>query len=151
MGKQRTLSRPIPGLLASIAVVALTGISTAKAGELIYYPTNPSFGGNPLNGSVLLNSALATNKHTDPDADRNLGLGRQSSLQSFNDSLERAVLSQLASAATGEIMGTDGTLRPGRVETGNFLINIVDLGSGVLQITTTDKLLGTSTSFQVGK
>lgn len=144
-------SRAVSGWCASAALAALATIGTAHAGQLIYYPTNPSFGGNPLHGPVLLNSAQATKKHRDPDAGSALGLGRQSSLQSFNDSLERAVLSQLASAATGEIMGVDGTLRPGRVETGNFLIDITDLGGGVLQITTTDKLLGTSTSFQVGR
>lgn len=150
MSQVRKHSAAMSGAVAALLIAAATVAAPASAGELIYYPTNPSFGGNPLNGNVLLNSAQATKKHKDPDADK-YGIGRQSTLESFNESLERAVLGQLASAATSEIMGTDGSLRPGVVETGNFRINIVDLGSGVLQITTTDKVLGTSTSFQVGR
>lgn len=151
MKNLKNTSRIVSTGLASMSLMATLAWAPAGASELIYYPTNPSFGGNPLNGSVLLNSAQATKKHKDPDAQSALAFGSRSSLDSFNDSLERAVLGQLASAATGEIMGSDGSLRPGTVETGNFRINIVDLGGGVLQITTTDKVLGTSTSFQVGK
>ena len=150
MSQVKKQSAAISGAVAALLIAAATVAAPASAGELIYYPTNPSFGGNPLNGSVLLNSAQATKKHKDPEADK-YGIGRQSTLESFNESLERAVLGQLASAATGEIMGADGSLRPGVVETGNFRINIVDMGGGVLQITTTDKVLGTSTSFQVGQ
>jgi curli production assembly/transport component CsgF len=47
-------------------------------------------------------------------------------------------------------MGPNGGLQPGTVETGNFRITIVDSGGGVLTITTTDKVTGASTSFQVG-
>jgi curli production assembly/transport component CsgF len=43
-----------------------------------------------------------------------------------------------------------GKLKPGTVETGNFRIDIVDAGGGVLVITTTDKVTGATTSFQVG-
>ncbi len=137
-------------MVAALALVALPGAGHAT--EIIYYPINPSFGGSPLNGPVLLNSAQAQNKHRDPEADlAGGGLGPQSPLQSFNDSLERAILSRLASVASSQITGTDGALRPGTVQTGNFTIDIIDLGTGALQITTTDKLLGTSTSFQVGK
>lgn len=135
------------------ATLILAGAApTGHATEIIYYPVNPSFGGSPLNGAVLLNSAQAQNKHKDPEADiGGTGFGQQSALQSFNDSLERAILSRLSAAASAQITGTDGSLRPGSVQTGNFVIDIVDLGTGSLQITTTDKLLGTSTSFQVGK
>ncbi|KAA1183979.1 curli assembly protein CsgF [Rhizobium tropici] len=38
------------GLAAIMAVPAL-------AGQLVYQPTNPTFGGNPLNGSFLLSTA----------------------------------------------------------------------------------------------
>jgi curli production assembly/transport component CsgF len=31
--------------------------TTAFAGQLVYTPTNPTFGGNPLNGSFLLQQA----------------------------------------------------------------------------------------------
>lgn len=136
--------------LPAIGAALLLGLSaiSANATELVYTPVNPSFGGNPLNGQTLLNSAQATNKHKDPNA---TPLGQKTTLQQFNEMLERSVLSQLASAATSNVMGPGGKLTPGTVETGNFRIVITDLGAGILQITTIDKVTGASTSFQVGQ
>ncbi len=115
------------------------------ATELVYVPTNPAFGGSPLNGSAFLSAAQMSNKHKDPAAN-----GKQSALQQFTDLLERSVLSQLSAAATSGVMGAGGKLKPGSVETGNFRIDIVDAGGGVLTITTTDKTTGASTSFEIG-
>src|SRR5690606_27408233 len=127
---------------AGVLVLAAPAV---QATEMVYYPINPSFGGNPDNGFWLLNSANAQNKHKDPDAENDrFELERQTPLESFNESLERAVLNRLASVASSQLAGPDGNLQPGSVETGNFIIDIVDLGGGVLQITTTDKLLGSS-------
>lgn len=125
--------------------------TNAAATEMVYVPLNPSFGGNPLNASGLLSAAQITNKHQDPSAKSASSYSQQSSLQQFNDMLERSILSQLSSAATSNVMGVGNKLTPGSVETGNFRINIVDMGSGLLQITTTDKVTGGSTSFQVGQ
>lgn len=140
------------------ALCTLTALAAALVGqpttatELVYYPLNPSFGGSPLNGAVLLNSALATNKHTDPAADADLyGTGEQSPLEIFQDTLERAILGRLAASATSRIVGDDGKLIPGNLETENFTINIVDVGGGLLSITTIDKVTGGSTTFQVGQ
>ncbi len=35
------------------------GLSSVMASQLTYTPTNPTFGGNPLNGSFLLSTAQA--------------------------------------------------------------------------------------------
>jgi len=48
-------------------LLVFVSAAASQASELIYYPLNPSFGGSPLNGSVLLGSAQAQNKHTDPN------------------------------------------------------------------------------------
>lgn len=130
---------------------ALLSAAACHATELVYTPVNPSFGGSPLNGAVLLNAAQAQNKTTDPDAPKPTTGSTQTSLQQFNDILERSVLSRLASAATSGIMGANGQLVPGTVSTGNFSIQISDLGGGLLLVTTTDKVTGASTSFQVGQ
>ncbi|TMP81697.1 curli production assembly protein CsgF, partial [Pseudoalteromonas ruthenica] len=37
--------------------------SLLLASELVYTPINPSFGGSPLNASMLLNKAQSQNKH----------------------------------------------------------------------------------------
>lgn len=44
----------------------------ASAGQLLYTPVNPSFGGNPLNGPTLLQSAQAQKRYPYPMDD--LGL-----------------------------------------------------------------------------
>jgi curli production assembly/transport component CsgF len=129
-----------------LAVVLACQPGLVNASELVYYPVNPSFGGNPVNGSVLLNSAQAQNKHKDPDsADLN-----KTPLQQFNDLLERSILSRLATAATSGVLGSSGQLVPGTVETGNFTITITDLGGGLLRVTTTDKVTGDTSTFEVG-
>jgi curli production assembly/transport component CsgF len=64
--------------------------------------------------------------------------------------LERSMLGQLSAAAMSGVIGSNGKLQPGSVETGNFRITIVDTGGGVLTITTTDKTTGASTTFQIG-
>jgi curli production assembly/transport component CsgF len=124
--------------------------SGACATELVYTPVNPSFGGYPANGPGLLAAASATNKHTAA------GLGgssllNQTPLQQFNQTLERTVLSQLASAATSKLMSQDGKLMPGTFTTANFIITVTDLGGGVLRVTTTEKATGATTSFEVGQ
>ena len=141
--------RVLPAKVRQWTLAALWGAAAfgapALASELVYAPVNPSFGGSPLNGSVLLNAAQAQSKHKEPD----IALSQKTGLQDFNDLLERSVLSQLASAATSSVLGSNGRLTPGTVETGNFRITILDLGGGALRITTTDRLTGQTTSFQV--
>jgi curli production assembly/transport component CsgF len=134
--------------LAACALALLGG--GAYATELVYVPVNPSFGGYPANGANLLSSASATNKHTAG------GLGgssllNQTPLQQFNATLERTVMSQLASAATSKLMGADGKLTPGTFSTANFTITVTDLGGGVLRVTTTEKSTGATTTFEVGQ
>lgn len=132
-------------LLGASALV----VTGTHATELIYSPVNPAFGGNPLNGAALLNAAQAQNKKKDPN-DALSRQGTSSPLQQFNDTLQRSVLSQLAAAATSQVIN-GGRLVPGTVETNNFNITVSDLGGGTLQITTTDKVTGASTSFQVSQ
>jgi curli production assembly/transport component CsgF len=135
----------IRGAMLAISYVALAG--GVAATELVYVPNNPTFGGSPLN-TGLLSTAQLTNKHKEAAADP--ASAKQNALQQFTDLLERSILSQLSAAATSGVMGSGGKLKPGSVETGNFRIDIVDAGGGVLMITTTDKTTGASTTFQVG-
>jgi curli production assembly/transport component CsgF len=141
------------GSRRTVAGLCMLVICTGSmATELVYVPVNPSFGGNPNNGIVLLNSANATNKHKDPAAVSSAGITQKTALQSFNETLERAILGQLASAAAQKLGGgVTGGLAPGVVETGNFIIKIADLGGGKLLVTTTDKTTGAVTSFEVSQ
>lgn len=147
----RRIDRVLLGLRAAIPAVFLA-TGAASGTEMVYVPVNPVFGGNPNNGPVLLNAAQAQNNKKDPDArSASAGYKPPSPLQQFNDTLQRSILSQVASAATSRIMGAGGQLTPGTVDTGNFRITIADIGGGMLLITTTDKLTGAMTSFQVSQ
>jgi curli production assembly/transport component CsgF len=132
--------------LAMLVACGLAG--SAQATDLVYRPVNPSFGGDPLNGPNLLNQAQQQNNFKDPNAPSN-NLANQTPLQQFNDQLQRAILSRIASSVSGSLFNSSGQLIPGVVETADFRIAIVDLGGGVLSITTTDKVTGQSTTFQV--
>lgn len=137
---------------SAAALCTLVVCANSIATELVYVPVNPSFGGNPNNGIVLLNSANATNKHKDPAIATGAASTQKTALQSFNETLERAILGQLASAAAQKLGGgVTGGLAPGVVETGNFVIKISDLGGGTLLVTTTDKTTGSTTSFEVSQ
>lgn len=46
-------------LSAIAALVAVAAASAAAGSEMVYHPVNPTFGGNPLNGSALLSQAQA--------------------------------------------------------------------------------------------
>jgi curli production assembly/transport component CsgF len=130
------------------ALLGLTGPSHATG--LIYEPVNPTFGGNPLNGTFLLDTANAQNKYKDPSVP-NMSSGSQqlSTLDQFNAQLQQAILSRVASSITNSIVGPNGQLQPGTISTGNFTINIQPAGNGNLQITTTDNTTGASTTFIV--
>jgi len=136
----------------SLAVINLTFlfglVHTAHASELVYVPNNPSFGGNPLNGPVLLNQAQAQNDHTEKSSSSASG---QTALTQFNSMLQSAILSRVSSAVTSSIVGANGQLSPGVVETTDFRIAITNLQGGLLQIVTTDKNTGQTTQFQVNQ
>ncbi len=125
--------------------------SMTYAGELVYTPVNPAFGGNPLNGSFLLNEAQLQDTYKDPQATSAAARSLGTPLEQFNQSLQRTILNRIASAVTGSVVDANGNLIPGTIQTTDFIIAIVDLGGGVLQITTTDKSTGQSTSFQVSQ
>ncbi|MBM3113703.1 curli production assembly protein CsgF [Pseudomonas sp. P66] len=119
--------------LASLVLLAALG-SQASATELVYTPVNPAFGGNPLNGTWLLNNAQAQNDHEDPAIkSRASALAGTSALERFTSQLESRLLSQLLNNINN---GTTGSL-----QTDAFIINVLD-DSGALTIQITDRATG---------
>jgi curli production assembly/transport component CsgF len=53
------MSNKIWMVAVAATVSALGGIAAASASGIVYHPVNPTFGGNPLNGSTLLSTAQA--------------------------------------------------------------------------------------------
>ena len=109
-----------------------------QAQDFVYTPKNPAFGGDTFNYNWLLNSAQAQNLIEAPEA----GSGR-SALDSFTESLERQILSnlsrQLASAQFGENNFEDGTY-----QIGEFTLDVVSTLDG-LSITIIDGSQGEQT------
>lgn len=138
-------------LVVVAGLVLMTGLcSGVQASELAYVPNNPSFGGNPLNGPVLLNQAQAQNHYVEKSSSSGAYAG-QTALTQFNSMLQSAILSRVSSAVTSSIVGANGQLVPGTVETTDFRIAITNLQGGLLQIVTTDKNTGQTTQFQVNQ
>lgn len=111
--------------------ISLPG-GTVSATELIYEPVNPNFGGNPLNGSYLLNNAQAQDRHKDPDREDML-YEQPSALDRFTDSLETRLLNQLLTDV--------GNGNSGELITDDFVVQIVD-NDGVLTVLITDRATG---------
>ncbi|HET8598159.1 MAG TPA: curli assembly protein CsgF [Castellaniella sp.] len=68
----RPRSHRPPAALAAAVLWPLLPASVL-AGQLLYTPVNPTFGGNPLNGSYLLQSAQAQKRYAYPLEDMDLG------------------------------------------------------------------------------
>ncbi|MEP4892166.1 MAG: curli assembly protein CsgF [Aliiglaciecola sp.] len=89
--------------MKKIKIVNLTflmGIlsSPLLATELVYEPINPSFGGNPLNGSFLLSKANAQNTHSASSASKTYA-------ESLQESLERAYINRIVREVTDLAFG----------------------------------------------
>ncbi|KZN52860.1 curli assembly protein CsgF [Pseudoalteromonas luteoviolacea] len=74
--------------------------SWVSATEIVYKPINPSFGGNPLNASMLLNKANSQNKHRAPVIEKSYG-------ERFQESLERTYLNRMVREISDMAFGDD--------------------------------------------
>lgn len=108
--------------------------------QLVYRPTNPSFGGNPLYGSFLLSEAQQQDKLTDGSES-----SAQDPLQEFKDQLNRNILNQISRQLVEQVFGTSGDLQEGTFEIGDFIINIGEGTSGI-SIQILDLLTGNETN-----
>jgi curli production assembly/transport component CsgF len=108
-------------------------------------PNNPSFGGNPLNGPVLLNQAQAQNHFTEKSSSSASG---QTALTQFNSMLQSAILSRVSSAVTSSIVGPNGQLVPGIVETTDFRISITNLQAACCRLSPPTRTPGRPPSFK---
>ena len=131
----------------SIALVFVCSTGTAFAEQIVYKPINPSFGGSPSNASGLLANANAQNNYKDPAAVN--ALKTLTPLQQFQQNLQQFVLNRVAASVTGTIIGANGALQAGTINTTDFTIQVVALPAGGTKIITTDKNTGQTTLFKV--
>ena len=81
-----------------ITLIIIFNLQTSWATELVYTPINPSFGGSPLNGNMLLSKAQSQNKHKAPIIEQNYA-------DKFQDSLERTYLNRMVREITDMAFG----------------------------------------------
>ncbi|MCL9773822.1 curli assembly protein CsgF [Vibrio methylphosphonaticus] len=111
----------------------------ALASELVYTPVNPSFGGNPLNSTILINHANAINDYQDPNSS-SFDFEEESPLERLASSLESRLISQL--------LADIGNGNTGQLETDDFFLNVLDT-NGLLTVQIVDKATGESTEISV--
>ena len=85
-------------MIVALAVATLAAPAITLATELVYEPINPSFGGNPLNGSFLLSKANSQNAHT-------ASLSERSYDERLQESLERAYINRIVREITDIAFG----------------------------------------------
>ncbi len=108
-------------------------------GNMVFQFVNPNFGGNPNNGSFLLNEANAQNSYKDPN-----GYNFDSSTPSALDNFTSALQSQLL----GNLMGNISQGKPGRMVTQDFIVDVQNT-DGQLVMNVTDRKTGKVSTIQV--
>ena len=116
------------------------------ASEIIYTPINPSFGGFSANGSVLLNQANAQNTFKDPDAKD--PFAKADSLDNFKESLNRQILSQLASKIVTDAFGSSGSAT-GIYTTTDYKIEIDTNDPKITKIHITELATGSTSTIEI--
>jgi curli production assembly/transport component CsgF len=91
--------------LAGAVVAMMAG--PACAGTLIYTPINPTFGGNPLNGSTLFNSAQVQNQHQPSTTTTGSSSTSLTQGQIFAQQLTSQLYASLANSITQAIFGAN--------------------------------------------
>lgn len=91
--------------------------SYSWGGNMVYQFINPNFGGNPLNGPNLLNSAQAQNSYKASSSGYD-GYQQPSALDTFTQAIQSQLL--------GSLMGNVSQGKPGRLVTPDFVINVTN-------------------------
>jgi len=125
----------------TVAVVFVGAlVASAYSQELVYTPTNPSFGGNPFNSAHLLGVANSQNGFEPPEDLED----QQTQSEIFLRQLESRLLSGLASQVSDAIFG-DNPQDQGTIAFDDQVINFTR-GLDSVTLTIDDLALGTTTT-----
>lgn len=108
-------------------IIALTLGGKAMAQDFTFTFNNPSFGGNPNNGSYLLQSAQAQSEYKEKT---NLS-NQPTSLDDFATNLNNQILYRLADAIVQQQFGLNSSVKDGDYQVGKYKINIGRDSNGV--------------------
>ena len=108
--------------LLALALLGLAwAAAPAAAQQLTYQPTNPAFGGSPLNYSWLVQSATLQNSFQEDGSNR----FRRDPLADFQQSLQRQILNQLSRELITNRFGDLDLTQPGTFNFGDFQLEVV--------------------------
>lgn len=130
--------------LALSACSAITSFSFA--GELVYTPRNPSFGGNPFYSEHLLGVANSNNKFEKPSSNSGL-LTQQDPSKEFERVIQSSLLSRISSQIADQIYG-ENARDSGRFVIGSTTVDFTKSG-GSTSVTITDTSTGGHTLIQI--
>ncbi len=128
-------------LLLSLGAAAAASVPAA-AGELVYKPVNPNFGGDPFNGAFMLQEAQIQNLYVD----RSPKLPR-SPAEDFQRRIQSAILGRVSSEISNQILGEDA-LDSGVFQIDSTTVAFQYVGDQV-HITITDGLSGGTTEISI--
>ncbi len=134
----------IPKLIV-LTILTISYAQALLASELIYKPINPSFGGNPLNGSYLLGKAQSQNDHNGDSASS----AYTDPLTRFSDSLQRNILNQIARQIADQAFGGGDLGDGGIYETNDFSIEIISSNPDAIIILIENRNTGEITEIEV--
>jgi len=123
------------------ALLSAAPLSTSCAGELVYEPVNPSFGGNPFNSAHLQGLAASQNLY------KSDGSSETSPLDDFGRRIQSALLSRVASEIANQILG-DNPAASGTFVVDGTTINFTRDGSTVT-VDIVDGATGGSTQIKI--
>jgi curli production assembly/transport component CsgF len=137
----------------SVLLIALSATTVVDASELVYTPINPSFGGNPLNGSFLLSKANSQNTHRAPTDPKTYA-------ERLQESLERAYISKIVREVTDLAFGEqeldeNGEPIPSIFEdgasfiSGNFEVNLITSNPDSISVQIIDLTTGEITIVEI--
>ena len=143
--RQRRFMKSSISIAVFMAVTSICG-NAAVAGELVYTPRNPSFGGNPFYSDHLLGIANANNKFEKPSGNNGL-LSQTDPSKEFERVIQSSLLSRISSQIADQIYG-ENAKDSGRFVIGSTQVDFAKSG-GSTSVTITDTSSGGKTVIQI--
>jgi len=135
--------------LTIVPVLAMLGAALpAVAGELVYRPISPGFGGSPFNTDYVFGTAERA--QSDPYSQQGgggFGGGDNTPLENFTESLQARLLGQVSDDIVTAIFGEDAA-EEGRFNVAGTVIEF-SRGGDTINLTITDTGTGQTTTIDV--
>lgn len=133
-------------LIICLLIGGLFGARGAVAGDLVWSPINPSFGGSSLNGQWLLSSAQIQDPHGFLQTKRESTI--RDPLERFEERLTDRIFYQLSQEIVEAAFG-EGGLPDDTIYIGDYTIIVGESAEGGIKTTITDTTTGNSTTVEV--